>query len=874
MKKIPLALSAMLLLCTVFVTAQAQQRTHTYNSNKVFDPTFLIQSGNKYRSGSGVPGPEYWTNRNNYTIHTTLHPQDTTITGKVEIEYINNSPDSLHYLWLQVDQNLFNPHSLGHATMPPGGDRFAKPGNVEFCCGETVSNVSVKLQKKAYKPKYVISDTRMQIRLKKPVKPHGGKVHITMNFKFKIPHYGSDRMGLLKTPQGMIYEIAQWYPRMEVYDDIRGWNILPYIGLGEFYEDYGNFNYYVTVPWGMIVAGSGVLQNPGKVLTKEEQKRYKKAQKSDSTVMIIKPGEVGNKKMRPVHKGTLTWHFKMDNSRDVSWTASKAFIWDGAKVNLPNGKKALAMSVYPKESTGKHAWQHSTHQLKRSMEIYSKITGFPFPWKRATNVAGIAHGMEYPGIIFCYYNTRNAEDLWNVTTHEIGHDWYPMTVGSNERRDEWMDEGVNTFIDGWASTIYKNGKFKYFGWDNPTQIAQHMKHNPDPQPLDTRPDAMSLASYGLYYNKTSLGLNILRNFVVGKKKFDYAFHRYTRAWAFKHPRPKDFYRMMNNGTGEDLDWFWKEWFNETWELDQAITNVKQDSSKENALITIKNKDMMVMPVKVRLYEANGDSITKKLPVQIWQRAGTWTFKVKHITSPLDSVVIDPDTQLPDVSRSNNIWRKKTLKPAPKGETAQKVIDHYIKAVGGKKKLESVKDLTLNMTAQSQGYKINITEMKKRPDKYSLVIKVPAISQTVQSIKLNGNNVQVQGANGTNANLTDAQKKMIKTSAMIFPELKYTTGSYHTKLTGIENSGAKKVYVIKVTGPNGVTKTIQYNVKSGLKTKVTVDNMQSVQYANYKSIDDVKIPYVRISSRGGTGAKLKEKVQSTKINSGLKDSEFE
>ncbi|HYW34173.1 MAG TPA: M1 family metallopeptidase, partial [Balneolaceae bacterium] len=637
--------------------AQQTQSTHKnrYNSNKVFDPTFMNGPGTAYRSGDGTPGPKYWTNRVNYTIHTKLNPQDTTITGKVTIHYTNNSPDSLHYLWLQLDQNLFSPHSIAHATMPPGGDRFAKAGNKEFNGGETVHAVSVKLRGQHYSPKYVISDTRMQIRLRKPVKPHGGKVQVSMNFKFKIPIYGSDRMGRLKTAQGWIYQIAQWYPRMEVYDDIRGWNTLPYIGLGEFYEDYGNFNYYVTVPWNMIVAGSGVLQDPDKVLTKKEQRRYKKAQKSNSTVRIIKPSEVGKKDMRPVHHGNLTWHFKMKNSRDVSWAASQAFIWDGAKVNLPSGRKALAMAMYPKESMGKHDWQHATHMLKRSIEIYSKKF-YEFPWKRATTVAGITHGMEYPGIVFCYYNTRSPQDLWSVTTHEIGHNWFPMIVGTNERRNEWMDEGVNTFIDGIGSHIYKNGKFNYND-GSPLRIAEIMKRNPHPQPLDTRPDAMRMSSYGLYYTKTSLGLKILRNFVVGKKLFDYAFRSYIRQWAYKHPRPKDFFRRMNDATGEDLNWFWKEWFYKNWKLDQAVTNVKyvnQNPSK-GAYITLKNKDMMVFPVLVKVWQSNGKTGTKKLPVQIWQRGGTWTFKYNS-TSRIDSVKIDPNMQLPDVDRSNNVWR--------------------------------------------------------------------------------------------------------------------------------------------------------------------------------------------------------------------------
>jgi hypothetical protein len=388
---------------------------------------------------------------------------------------------------------------------------------------------------------------------------------------------------------------------------------------------------------------------------------------------------------------------------------------------------------------------------------------------------------------------------------------------------------------------------------------------------------MGMNSYGLYYNKTSLGLNILRNIVVGKKLFDYAFRSYTKEWAYKHPRPIDFFRRMNDATGMDLDWFWKEWFYKNWKLDQAITSVKKDSSN-NYLITIENKDMMVMPVIARLWEANGDSVTKKLPVQIWQRGGTWTFKVKA-DSKVDSIKLDPDEQLPDINRSNNVWKSEAhkLEPAPEGETAQKVMNHYMKAIGGKKELKNVKDMTLNMTAQSQGYKVEITEKKKRPDKYSLVVKVPAIGRTVNSVKVNGNDVQVQDANGQNTELTDAQKALLKRSAIMFPELKYISGNYQTKLAGIKNNGGSKVYVVKVTGPNGVKKTIYYDVKSGLKTKAVTNNgpqPSTVKYSNYKSVNGVKIPYTYIITTGQSGANVKEKVQSAKINSGLKDSDFE
>jgi len=626
------------------------QQTHSYDSHKAFDPTFLNDPGTAYRNGDGTPGPKYWQNSPDYTIHVTLNEKDTTISGTTDISYTNNSPDELNYLWLQIDQNLFNPESRGNKTTPVGGDRFGIQG---FNGGEDIQSVSVTMHGKTYKPNYQITDTRMQVRLKNPLTPQGGKVTISIKYSFKIPQYGSDRMGRLKTQNGWIYELAQWYPRMEVYDDIRGWTTLPYLGLGEFYEDYGNYDYYVTVPWDMIVGGSGVLQNPKEVLTQKEINRLNKAKKSDKTVSIIQADEVGNKDTRPVDHGTLTWHFKMKNSRDVSWAASRAFTWDGARVNLPSGRKAIAMSMYPEESAGKEAWGRATEYLKRSMEIYSK-NFYEYPWNSATTIAGVASGMEYPGIVFCGWQYK-ASGLWGVITHEIGHNWFPMTVGTNERRYMWMDEGFNTYLNGRASELFNNGEYTYRGGTHVRSITESLKNNNEP--LMTRPDAIGLNHYGLYYRKTALGLNILRNVVVGKDRFDYAFNQYIREWAFKHPRPEDFFRLMNNATGENLNWFWKEWFYKTWKLDQSVEDVHyvNQNPADGAYITIKNNDQMVMPSKVKVWESNGNTGTKDLPVEIWQRGGTWTFKYDS-SSKIDSVKIDPNNQLPDIDLSNNTWK--------------------------------------------------------------------------------------------------------------------------------------------------------------------------------------------------------------------------
>ena len=634
------------------VHAQNHHSDSKYDQHEVFDPGFFTSSGNMYRSASGVPGPAYWQNRADYEIHATLNEPDTTLSGEVTIHYSNNSPDSLHYLWLHLDQNLFEPSSRGAATTPVTGDRFDVKGYTQG--GYHIQNVEITYKGKTYTIEPVISDARMQLRLPVTIAPKGDKIDVKVKYSFAIPRYGADRMGRLYTKNGVVYELAQWYPRMCVYDDIKGWNTLPYMGLGEFYLEFGDFDYYVTVPSDMIVAGSGVLQNPDDVLTKQQQQRLKQAKGSDKTVSIVTESEVGTPAARPSSKGSLTWHFKMKNTRDIAWSASKAFIWDAARVNYPSGRKGLANAVYPVESKGEHQYGRATQYLKQSIEFYSSHY-FEFPWDNATAVAGVALGMEYPGIVFCMYNIKDGS-LFHDVTHEIGHNWFPMIVNTNERRFMWMDEGMNTFINSFASNWFNGGEYGDTTNRDIMRIARSLKRSTSP--LITAPENMGLRDYGQYYSKTAAGLKILRNVVLGHDRFDYAFRKYIHDWAFKHPQPTDFFRSMNNAAGEDLNWFWKEWVYKTWQLDQAVSSVKQAGSNvnEGTLITIENKDKMVMPVLVTVTEQNGKITHIKLPVEVWQRGPQWTFKV-NTTSAVTKVELDANNDLPDGDRKNNVWTK-------------------------------------------------------------------------------------------------------------------------------------------------------------------------------------------------------------------------
>ena len=645
MRKIFLAVIANCWL--VFVSAQG------YDHRKTFDPNFYPQSGNDYRSASGEPGPKYWQNRADYKINCTLNTELHKVSGEVELTYTNNSPDNLKFLWLQLDQNIYKENSRGSATTTQTGGRYA---NEKFTQGYDIKSVSIEVNGKKTTVKPMISDTRMQVWLPQVLKSSGHKVKLSISFEFLVPQYGTDRMGRLQTKNGWIYTIAQWFPRICVYDDLQGWNTMPYIGAGEFYLEYGDVEYTVTAPANLIVVGSGELTNEKDVLTVAQQNRLAAARNSDKTVMLRAEKEVNDPASRPTG-GNLTWKFKIQNTRDVAWAASKAFVWDAAKINLPSGKKALAMSAYPVESIKKDGWQRSTEMVKGSIEHYSK-TWFEYPYPVATNVAGVVGGMEYPGIIFCGYRA-SGESLWGVTDHELGHTWFPMIVGSNERKHAWMDEGFNTFINGISTKEFNKGEFagfSYFPGDNVNAFRNDM------DPLMTMPDVLQQENIGdAEYDKPAIMLNALRNVVLGKERFDAAFREYINRWAFKHPTPWDFFHTIENVSGEDLGWFWRGWVFNNWKLDQAVANVtySDDSPANGAFIVLENLGQMVMPVTVLVKESNGKEQRIDLPVEVWQRGKQWVFKV-NTTSKISDVILDPDKKLPDVNRKNNTADKKAF----------------------------------------------------------------------------------------------------------------------------------------------------------------------------------------------------------------------
>jgi hypothetical protein len=629
---------------------------------QIFAPLSLPTPPGDTRTSGGLPGPAYWQNRADYSIKAAIDTATHVLSATETIVYTNNSPDALDVLWIQLDQNIYRRFARADFL------QHYRPRTAEdYSDGYDISSVTIEDGQTSYVPEKIVTDTRMQLRLKAPLVAKGGLLKIHLTYHYTVPGAWGGRTAVTATKNGDIYEIAQWFPRMAVYDDLRGWDTAPYLG-SEFYLDYGDIYYAVTVPWNYIVAGSGSLVNPKDVLTQTEISRLQKASASDATVMIRAPEEVTDAKSRPSQSGTKTWQFHMAHTRDVAFTASPAFVWDAARINLPQGGHALAMSVYPVEAVGPQKWNRSTEYVKFAIEHFSK-RWFTYPWPVMVNLGGHGAGMEYPGIVFDDMHDVGRDLFW-ISVHEVGHSWFPMIVGSNERRDAWMDEGFNTFIDVYASDAFNKGEYA------PKRDPEYAEHGGNPVdeilPILADPAAPTIMTpadlitepyrHPVSYFKPALGLVLLREQILGPERFDAAFRRYIAAWAYKHPAPSDFFRLMESESGEDLAWFWRGWFFANEKLDLAAKSVayKDAQTKSGLHLEIAAQDPLILPAQIEIIFADGSKQRTPLPVEAFYHGATASFDVPT-TKPVAGVVIDPDHVLPDSDRSNNIF---TLPPSP------------------------------------------------------------------------------------------------------------------------------------------------------------------------------------------------------------------
>jgi hypothetical protein len=652
------ALAALALLAA---PALAQSDALPETNDALFAPLDL-PTPNQYRAADGRPGPAYWQNENDYEIVVALDPATHTVTGTVTLTYTNESPHDLDFVWMHLEQNLFGPASRGARRTPPDSRwRGSFPEG-----GYRLGTVTV--DGRAVEP--VIDDTRMRLDLPETLVRDGGRVEIVVPYSFVVPEYGADRMGRLETERGVVYELAQWYPRVAVFDDVHGWNTMPYLGQGEFHLGYGDFELAITVPSTMTVVATGELLNEDEVYTDAQRRRLAEALQSDSRVYIVPPDEVATAAATPRRTGTTTWRYRAENVRDVAWAASEAFILDAARaaVELEDGEtnSVLVMSAYPHEGIGtpeEPGWEEATRFGRAS--ILANSRWYPYPYPVAISVAGVVGGMEYPMLHFSSVQARFMS-LFGVIDHELGHNWFPMIVGSDERRHAWMDEGFTSFLNTFANVAFyddnEDPSIAGYGMSDSTRIIR-LTEGPAAadflrqgyaadQPVMTYPDRIRREALGwLAYRKPAKGLLLLRNEVIGQERFDAAFREYIRRWAYKHPQPADFFRTLENVTGEDLDWFWRGWFYTTDQFDQALVALTVDG--DAAVATVENRLGVVLPTTVEFTFADGSTATAVIPAEAYFSTDTAAARVPLNGRTLVSARINASGDYPDDDVSND-----------------------------------------------------------------------------------------------------------------------------------------------------------------------------------------------------------------------------
>lgn len=631
----------------------------------IFEPLNL-PTPTTMRLASGVPGPDWWQQQCDYIINATLTPDSKRLDATMTVTYHNNSPHELPFIWLQLEQNLFRPDSLGTQSRTPGSVMSTDLG--AFSGGYDIPYIRTG----ATDLPYHVYDTLARVELPEPIAP-GETFTFEMAFGFNMPPH-LRRMGAETVEQGTIFEYAQWFPHVTKYDDVHGWNTLPYIGNGEFYTDFGNFEVHITAPRSFVVDATGALQNPEDVFTPEQLSRIETARSSDETVLIIAPEEVGTPESRPAGEGDLTWSFKAENVRTVAFTASDAFIMDGCNATITGldgaQRSVFCKSLYPKEAEAWY-WNReflpnkpggSTQYVKHAIEFYSEWL-YPYPYPEMTNVNGPEGGMEYPMMVFCGAKT-NDPGLFGVTDHEVGHNWYPMLVNSDERRYMWMDEGFNSFINMYSNNEYYGEVTSRRGGAAGLTGVMNAEH---PQSSNTPADRHWPRWVGtLNYSKPAWSLHLLREIVLGPERFDFAFRTYTHTWAYKHPQPADFFRIMEEAAGADLAWFWRGWLLSTATIDQGVASV-DDLGEGRSGVTLTNTSQMVMPVVMDITFSDGKVERTTLPVEIWGATNTWRVPVVTDGRSITRVSIDPDGMYPDLDRSNNLWEAETPEAGTEAE---------------------------------------------------------------------------------------------------------------------------------------------------------------------------------------------------------------
>ncbi len=567
------------LLLIIFCSpAFSQSKTDSVDKFKQLEE--VLPTPTEYRAASGAPGHRYWQQRADYKIDVELDDLKQRIIGSETITYFNNSPDTLRYLWLQLDQNVFAKSSDTYSTeAAPSLDKIPFD-KLESAIGRNFDGgyrITAVRDNRGAPLAHQIVKTMMRVDLKSPLAP-GQSVVFSVDWNYNVSDQRKlgGRTGYEYFPKdgNYLYEIAHWFPRLAAYNDVSGWQHKQFLGAGEFTLEFGNYRVSITAPDDHIVASTGVLQNPLQVLTKTQRDRLEQAKTASNPVLIVTPAEArANESNKP--RGKKTWIFHADDVRDFAFASSRKFIWD-AQLHNVEGNRVMAMSYYPKE--GNPLWEkYSTHAIIHTLNVYSRYS-FTYPYPVAISVNGPVGGMEYPMICFNgprpeedgTYTARSKYGLISVVIHEVGHNYFPMIVNSDERQWTWMDEGLNTFLQYLSEQEWERDYPSRRG--EPKNIVEYMISDAQ-VPIMTNSE--SLLQFGNNaYAKPATALNILRETVLGRELFDFAFREYARRWKFKRPMPADFFRSMEDASGVDLDWFWRGWFYTTDHTDISVENVR------------------------------------------------------------------------------------------------------------------------------------------------------------------------------------------------------------------------------------------------------------------------------------------------------------
>ncbi|WP_339658303.1 M1 family metallopeptidase [uncultured Polaribacter sp.] len=694
--------------------AKKTQQGHT-DQNKFRQMKDVLATANDQHTASGAPGHQYTQQKVDYVMDIRLEESTNKIYGDETITYHNNSKDVLDYLWLQLDQNMRADDSKTPLASSNAAAAFLTPDNFKTSFMKEGKGFGFKIEKVETDGKalsHTINQTMMRINLPKKLAPgETFKFRIKWNYKINDINKDGGRSGLETFPDGNNnYTIAQFFPRLCVYDNVQGWQNMQFWGRSEFALEFGDYTVNLTVPADHIVDATGVLQNEKNVLTKEQQNRWEKARKSFKEPVLI----VTQKEAEIAEKGratnTKTWTFKADQVRDFAFASSRKYIWDAMATSV-NGKTVMAVSLYPKE--GNPLWEeHSTRAVAHTLIEYSKLT-FDYPYPKAISVHSERQGMEYPMICFNFgrpepdgtYSDRTKKGMLGVIIHEVGHNFFPMIVNSDERQWTWMDEGLNSFVEILAELTYDP---ELFATNPANEITRYMGGDQSNiSPIMSQGDYVKQFGPNAY-SKPAAGLYMLRQTIMGPELFDQAFRTYAQRWMFKHPTPEDFFRTMEDASGVDLDWFFRGWFYTTDVTDIGIKEVKplyltdKPSERVTALkeqykqyfeglgelvyitdnkeeanpkamdnyadgkevpsfiysVEFEKPGGLVMPIIVELTYADGTKEKQTFPAQIWMRDDTAVKRVFASTQEITNITVDPDLETADVDTSNNSWPKK------------------------------------------------------------------------------------------------------------------------------------------------------------------------------------------------------------------------